>query len=191
MNYAGLPHDLATRDPCQQQRHEPEWEFSSHGKICMLWIYFFRINWVAIFDGDGLQESWPSLQILWPGTEHRTVSPSFPWVCCIMIFPCSLRCSQPAAARKSTQKVDFLNETRPSQRLTSRTCQLDPIGQPPHLWPYPHPATGFVLFGAGWSVCVCAVICLVVFCFLCYGLVWFGFFALVGLGLVWGGQVLR
>ena len=44
----------------------------------------------------------------------------------------------------------------------------------------------FVLFGAGWSVCVLCVVCLVVFCFLCYGLVWFLCLALVGSGLVWG-----
>lgn len=45
----------------------------------------------------------------------------------------------------------------------------------------------FVLFGAGWSVCVCCVsFVLLFFCFLCYGLVWFLCLALVGSGLVWG-----
>ena len=52
----------------------------------------------------------------------------------------------------------------------------------------------FVLFGAGWSVCVLCVVCLVVFFVFCV-MGWFGFFALLWLVPVWcgvwGGQVLR
>ena len=126
-----------------------------------------------ILHEDPCQQQKHSLQILWPGTEHLTET----------AFSVGLLqpADRAACVREIRRLVDFLNETRPSQRLTSRTCQLDPIGQPPHLWPYPHPATGFVLFGAGWSVCVCAsfVLLLVVF----FVMSWFGYVSL--LRLVW------
>ena len=53
----------------------------------------------------------------------------------------------------------------------------------------------FVLFGAGWSVCVCCVSFVLLFFFVFCVMGWFGFFALLWLVPVWcgvwGGQVLR
>ena len=126
-------------------------------------------------------EAFPADSVAWYGRSnrnrlfHESAASCFPF-------------AAPAACERENRRlVDFLNETRPSCWWHTgwhtgccflvlldapRWIQDMPIGQPPHLWPYPHPATGFVLFGAGWSVCVCASFVLLFFVFFVMG--WFG-----------------